>query len=221
MPRPGLNGVGIPGVDTSNPGFSQITITGYRALGMTNVPNTTIRGTGRFRATSPRTRGSAHDQGRRAGLPARDRLPQLAAQQRHLQLQRAYTGNAFADFLLGYALVGEPVEVGDAELPLALHPLLRAGRLARDARADAQPRAALRAEPAGRGCERRHRQLRPRHRSGQSAPRAGRARKATTGVPRAPGTQPQAVRAARRLCLSASRATRRWCAAAPASSTPT
>ena len=44
-----------------------------------------------------------------------------------------YTGNPFADFLLGYGVVVEPVEVRDAELPFALHALLRPGRLARDA----------------------------------------------------------------------------------------
>ena len=88
VPAQELRGVGIPGVDTSNPGFSQIAITGYRTLGMSNVPNADDSQQPpavRRRLSGRRT---PHGQDRRAGLSARDRLPQLAAQQRHLQLQR-------------------------------------------------------------------------------------------------------------------------------------
>ncbi len=40
MPNQPLKGLGIPGVDESNPGFSDLAITGLPALGVTNVPNT-------------------------------------------------------------------------------------------------------------------------------------------------------------------------------------
>jgi hypothetical protein len=39
FPNQSLTGIGIPGVPTANPGFSDIAITGYPALGVTNVPN--------------------------------------------------------------------------------------------------------------------------------------------------------------------------------------
>jgi hypothetical protein len=39
FPSQSLTGIGIPGVLASNPGFSQIVITGYPSLGVTNVPN--------------------------------------------------------------------------------------------------------------------------------------------------------------------------------------
>ncbi len=39
FPGQSLTGIGIPGVPTLNPGFSQMVITGYPSLGVTNVPN--------------------------------------------------------------------------------------------------------------------------------------------------------------------------------------
>jgi hypothetical protein len=39
FPAQNLTSVGIPGVNSSNPGFSSIAITNYAALGVTNVPN--------------------------------------------------------------------------------------------------------------------------------------------------------------------------------------
>jgi hypothetical protein len=39
FPNQSLTSVGIPGVSTVNPGFSDIVITGYPSLGVTNVPN--------------------------------------------------------------------------------------------------------------------------------------------------------------------------------------
>ena len=40
FPSQGLDSVGIPGVSTSYPGFSQIAVTGITTLGVSNVPNT-------------------------------------------------------------------------------------------------------------------------------------------------------------------------------------
>lgn len=39
FPSQQVHGIGIPGVDTSNPGFSNIAVTGYTAIGIANVPN--------------------------------------------------------------------------------------------------------------------------------------------------------------------------------------
>ena len=39
FPSQSLTGIGIPGVPTANPGFSNMVITGYPSLGVTNVPN--------------------------------------------------------------------------------------------------------------------------------------------------------------------------------------
>jgi len=39
FPNQNLTGVGIPGVNANYPGFSEIAITGYRALGVNNIPN--------------------------------------------------------------------------------------------------------------------------------------------------------------------------------------
>ena len=165
--------------------------------------------------------GRAHGEDRRAGLPAGDRLPQLAAQQRHLQLQRPVHRRRLRRLPARLRLLGEPLEVGDAQLRRALHARLRAGRLARVAAADAEPRAALRAEPAAGRRQRRHRQLRPRHRSGDAAASCWPARKATTG--RRARCRASTTGCSRRVPASptACLATRRCCAAAPASSTRT
>jgi hypothetical protein len=39
FPSQSLTGIGIPGVSNANPGFSNVVITGYPSLGVTNVPN--------------------------------------------------------------------------------------------------------------------------------------------------------------------------------------
>ncbi len=116
--------------------------------------------------------GDAHDQDRGPALSARDRLPQLAAQQRHLQLQRPVHGRSVRGLPAWIRIVGEPLEVREVELPHALYPLLRAGRLANERAAHAQPWPALRAElPVGRS-ERRDREFRSGYRSAEPAHRA-------------------------------------------------
>jgi hypothetical protein len=42
LPNQNLTGIGIPGVNETNPGFSGLLITGLPSLGVTNVPNTDI-----------------------------------------------------------------------------------------------------------------------------------------------------------------------------------
>ena len=112
------------------------------------MPNADDSTTARSRPTSPGRRG-AHTV--KTGVQAYrlvDRLPQLAAQQRHLQLQRPVHRRRLRRLPARLRLVGQPLEVGDAQLRRAVHAPLRAGRLARVAAADAEPRAALRDQPA-------------------------------------------------------------------------
>jgi hypothetical protein len=200
LPDQSLKGVGIPGVNESNPGFSQINITGYRALGVTNVPNQDdswnrqILGRRHEHARRPHAQG-----GVQAYLLGIDFLS-LAAQQRHLQLQRPVHRQRLRRLPARVRVVGQPVEVRRAELPLALHAPVRAGRLARDAQPDAEP--GLRYElspppstPTTPSPTSTSTPIRPpAHRAGGSEgdDRASRV---------AAGGQLQAVRAARRLCL--------------------
>ena len=101
-PTQALHGVGIPGVDSSNPGFSQIAITGYRTLGVTNVPNADD-------STNLQISGDISPDERRAHLKTGVQALQLGID--FLSSQRSsgifnfngqYTGDPFADFLLGY-----------------------------------------------------------------------------------------------------------------------
>jgi hypothetical protein len=103
LPDQTLKGVGIPGVNESNPGFSQINITGYRALGVTNVPNNDNSWNRQFSADLTSTRGAHTFKG---GVQAYLLGIDFLSSQRSsgiFNFNGQYTGNAFADFLLGYA----------------------------------------------------------------------------------------------------------------------
>ena len=103
LPDQSLKGVGIPGVNESNPGFSQINITGYRALGVTNVPNQDDSWNRQFSADVTSTRGGHTLKG---GVQAYLLGIDFLSSQRSsgiFNFNGQYTGNAFADFLLGYA----------------------------------------------------------------------------------------------------------------------
>ena len=103
LPDQALKGVGIPGVDESHPGFSQINITGYRALGVTNVPNQDDSWNRQISADLTWTRGAHTFKG---GVQAyRLGIDFLSSQRSSgiFNFNGQYTGNAFADFLLGYA----------------------------------------------------------------------------------------------------------------------
>ena len=103
LPDQALKGVGIPGVNESNPGFSQINITGYRALGVTNVPNQDDSWNRQISADLTSTRGAHTFKG---GVQAYLLGIDFLSSQRSsgiFNFNGQYTGNAFADFLLGYA----------------------------------------------------------------------------------------------------------------------
>ena len=135
VPPQDLRGIGIPGVDTSNPGFSQIAITGYRTLG--SVERAQCR---RFEESSGLRRhiadeGNAHDQDGRPALSTGNRLPQLATQQRHFQLQRPVPrAIRLRITFLGYGSSASLSKYAKLNFPHALYPLLRAGRLANSER---------------------------------------------------------------------------------------
>ena len=71
VPPQDLRGVGIPGVDSSNPGFSQIAITGYRTLGVSNVPNADDSTNLQMSGDVSLTKGAHTIKTGRAALPAR------------------------------------------------------------------------------------------------------------------------------------------------------
>ncbi len=58
LPKQPLTGIGIPGVNETNPGFSGLLITGLPSLGVTNVPNTDISQNRQLSADLTWTKGS-------------------------------------------------------------------------------------------------------------------------------------------------------------------
>jgi hypothetical protein len=103
LPDQALRGIGIPGVDARNPGFSQIAITGYRTVGVSNVPNTDDSWNRQVSGDLTWTRGAHTIKG---GVQAYLLGIDFLSSQRSsgiFNFNGQYTGNAFADFLLGYA----------------------------------------------------------------------------------------------------------------------
>ncbi len=103
VPDQGLKGVGIPGVDSSQPVFSQINITGYRTLGVTNVPNFSESRNTQISGDITWAR-DAHTF--KAGVQAYSLQTIFRSSQRSggiFTFNGQYTGDPFADFLLGYA----------------------------------------------------------------------------------------------------------------------
>jgi len=103
VPDQTLAGVGIPGVDTSSPGFSQVSITGYQTLGVSNVPNSDNSRNVQISGDISRTTGS-HTL--KTGVQAYWMATDFLSSQRSsgtFTFNGQYTGDPFADFLLGYA----------------------------------------------------------------------------------------------------------------------
>ncbi|MEI9812552.1 MAG: carboxypeptidase regulatory-like domain-containing protein [Acidobacteriota bacterium] len=103
VPPQKLAGIGIPGVQESNPGFSQIAITGYPSLGITNVPNTDGS---QNRQIAGDVTWSKANHTFKFGLQAYWLQTNFFSSQRSsgiFNFNGQYTGNAFADFLLGAA----------------------------------------------------------------------------------------------------------------------
>lgn len=98
-----LNGVGIPGVQETNPGFSQISITNYPTLGVTNIPNSDGSQNRQVAGDLTWTR-SNHTF--KFGTQAYWLQTNFDSSQRSsgtFSFNGQYTGNSFADFLLGIA----------------------------------------------------------------------------------------------------------------------
>ena len=103
VPDQPLRGLGLPGVDSTQPGFSQIAITGYRSLGVSNVPNADDSTTAQISADLTWSHG-AHTV--KTGVQAYRLSIDFLSSQRSsgiFNFNGQYTGDAFADFLLGYA----------------------------------------------------------------------------------------------------------------------
>jgi hypothetical protein len=112
IPSQSLSDVGIPGVSTANPGFSNIMITGYQSTasnsaaktgwGVTNVPNSDQTQNRQLSGDLSWTRG-AHTV--KFGVQANWLQTNFLGSQRSqgiFNFNGQYTGNGFADFLLGY-----------------------------------------------------------------------------------------------------------------------
>jgi hypothetical protein len=103
FPSQALTGIGIPGVLTANPGFSDIVITGYPSLGVTNVPNADASQDRQLSGDVTWSKG-AHS------LKFGEQTYWLQTNFLSSQLSSGvfdfdgqYTGNPLADFLLGAA----------------------------------------------------------------------------------------------------------------------
>jgi hypothetical protein len=103
FPNQSLTSAGIPGVSTSYPGFSQISITGYQTLGVSNVPNSDGSQDRQLSGDVTWTKG-AHNL--KFGMQANWLQTNFLSSQQSsgtFNFNGEYTKNAFADFLLGAA----------------------------------------------------------------------------------------------------------------------
>jgi len=103
FPNQPLTSIGIPGVLASNPGFSQMVITGYPSLGVTNVPNSDAS---QDRQLSGDVTWSKGSQSLKFGVQEYWLQTNFLSSQRSsgiFNFNGQYTKNALADFLLGAA----------------------------------------------------------------------------------------------------------------------
>jgi hypothetical protein len=101
FPNQPLTSVGIPGVSASYPGFSQISITGYTGLGVSNVPNSDGSQDRQLSGDLTWTKG-AHNI--KFGVQANWLQTNFLSSQLSsgtFSFNGEYTKNAFADYLLG------------------------------------------------------------------------------------------------------------------------
>jgi len=103
FPNQTLTGIGIPGVSAANPGFSNIVITGYPSLGVTNVPNADAS---QDRQLSGDVTWSKGRHSLKVGVQEYWLQTNFLSSQRSsgiFNFNGQYTKNALADFLLGAA----------------------------------------------------------------------------------------------------------------------
>jgi hypothetical protein len=102
FPDQSLKSVGIPGVPTQNPGFSQLVVTGYPNLGVTNVPNSDASQNRQITGDLTWTKDSHTI---KFGVQAYWLQTNFLSSQRSsgiFNFNGQYTKNPLADFLLGY-----------------------------------------------------------------------------------------------------------------------
>jgi hypothetical protein len=103
FPRQNLTGIGIPGVNSTNPGFSEVVITGLPSLGVTNVPNADASQNRQLSGDLTWNKGSHN---LKFGVQAYWLQTNFLSSQRSsgiFNFNGQYTGSPFADFLLGDA----------------------------------------------------------------------------------------------------------------------
>jgi len=103
FPNQSLTGIGIPGVSDANPGFSNVAITGYPSLGVTNVPNADAS---QDRQLSGDITWSKGQHNLKFGVQAYWLQTNFLSSQLTsgvFDFDGQYTKNALADFLIGAA----------------------------------------------------------------------------------------------------------------------
>jgi hypothetical protein len=103
FPSQSLTGIGIPGVSNASPGFSNVVITGYPSLGVTNVPNADDS---QDRQVSGDVTWSKGQHNLKFGVQAYWLQTNFLSSQQSsgiFSFNGQYTKNALADFLIGAA----------------------------------------------------------------------------------------------------------------------
>lgn len=103
LPKQPLTSIGIPGVPSDIPGFSQVVITGFQSIGITNVPNMDGSQNRQIAGDLTWTRGQHTI---KAGVQLYWLQTNFNSAQRStgiFNFNGQYSGNPLADFLRGYA----------------------------------------------------------------------------------------------------------------------
>jgi len=103
LPPQKLTGIGIPGVNETNPGFSGLLVTGLPSLGVTNVPNTDISQDRQLTGDLTWTKGSHSIKFGVQEYWLQTNFHSSQTSGGTFNFNGQYTGNPFADFLLGDA----------------------------------------------------------------------------------------------------------------------
>lgn len=103
FPNQSLTSVGIPGVLTANPGFSEMVITGYPNLGISNVPNADASEDRQLSGDVTWTKGRHNFKFGEQTYWLQTNFLSSQLSSGVFDFDGQYTGNALADFLLGAA----------------------------------------------------------------------------------------------------------------------
>lgn len=103
FPNQSLTSVGIPGVLTANPGFSEMVITGYPSLGVTNVPNADASQDRQLSGDVTWSKGRHNFKFGEQTYWLQTNFLSSQLSSGVFDFDGQYTGNALADFLIGAA----------------------------------------------------------------------------------------------------------------------